>query len=445
VAAALVFAVTFAPPPGAQAGPVSFKTDIAPLLAQKCFGCHGPDKTKGDYQLHTFEKLMTPGENKHPPVTPGHPEASEIFKLVTAADPDDRMPKKDDPLPPASIETVRRWIAEGAPFDGSDPKGPIAALLPRPGNPPPPEKYPRPVPILSLCFSPDGQTLAVGGYHEITLWNPANGVLLGRLTNVAAQTHALRFNRDGSALAAASGSAGRSGEVKLFDPASRREIRNLATISEEFYALAMSDDGRGLAAGGGDNIIRIFDIATGRQERAIEQHADWVLGLAFSPDGNQLVSASRDKTARVFQVGTGEMLGAYLDHNEMVYAVAVAPDGQHVVTAGRDKKLHIWDKSSASGGKQITGADGAILALTGSSNRVFSAGADKVIREHDLANRRLARTYLGHQDWVYALALDAPARRLASGSYDGEVRVWDTADGRLITSFIASPGLEGKP
>src|SRR5438876_1151610 len=40
---------------------VSFKKEIAPILVKKCLKCHGPEKAKGGYQLHTFEVLMKPG------------------------------------------------------------------------------------------------------------------------------------------------------------------------------------------------------------------------------------------------------------------------------------------------------------------------------------------------------------------------------------------------
>jgi len=54
--------------------------------------------------------------------------------------------------------------------------------------------------------------------------------------------------------------------------------------------------------------------------------------------------------------------------------------------------------------------------------------------------KELVRTFSGHNDWVYSLAIDGKSKRLASGSYDGEVRVWNLEDGRALTAFIAAPG-----
>ena len=259
---------------------VSFSKAIAPLLQQKCATCHGPEKTKGGYQLHTFAALMKPGESKETPIVAGAPARSHLFQLLIAKDPDDRMPQKDDSLPPLQIALVERWIKEGAKFDGADPKATLASLLPQGNHPDPPASYARPVPILALAFSPDGRELATSGYHEITIWNPSDGTLLRRIKNIPQQVQALSFSHDGSMLAVCGGTPGRSGEAKLINPKDGTVIKTLATTTDFLLALAFSPDGLRLIVGGADNTIRIFNVADGKEERRIEQHADWVMGLA---------------------------------------------------------------------------------------------------------------------------------------------------------------------
>src|SRR4051794_37811442 len=82
----------------AMAGPIpdkiDFNRDVRPILSENCFFCHGPDKNKrkADLRLDKKEGLFTAIENKLFPAVPGHPEQSEIFKRITTADDDDRMP-----------------------------------------------------------------------------------------------------------------------------------------------------------------------------------------------------------------------------------------------------------------------------------------------------------------------------------------------------------------
>src|SRR5262249_36977260 len=51
------------------------------------------------------------------------------------------------------------------------------------------------------------------------------------------------------------------------------------------------------------------------------------------------------------------------------------------------------------------------------------------------------KTMNGHSDWVYAVAFSPDGNLLASGSWNGEVKVWKVADGSLVKSFNASPGI----
>src|SRR5205814_10709841 len=132
---------------------------------------------------------------------------------------------------------------ERAKLDGSDPRAPLVTLIPKTPHPDPPDVYRYPVPVLGLAFKPDGSELAVGGYHEITVWNPADGKLLRRIHNVAQRTHGLDYSPDGAVLAAASGSPGQFGEIALFNPANGARINVLATLPDTALTLEFSPAG----------------------------------------------------------------------------------------------------------------------------------------------------------------------------------------------------------
>ena len=50
------------------------------------------------------------------------------------------------------------------------------------------------------------------------------------------------------------------------------------------------------------------------------------------------------------------------------------------------------------------------------------------------------KTYAGHTDAVFSVAYDPKTARVAGGSFNGEVRVWNAEDGSPVTTFIAAPG-----
>lgn len=106
------------PAKGAGPLPLEYNRDVRPILSDKCFKCHGPDSgaRKADLRLDVRESAIAEHDGGWP-IVPGHPEKSELIERVLATDPDDRMPQKsDEGLSKNEIAVLRRWIAEGAPY-----------------------------------------------------------------------------------------------------------------------------------------------------------------------------------------------------------------------------------------------------------------------------------------------------------------------------------------
>jgi mono/diheme cytochrome c family protein len=96
--------------------PVSFARQIKPILAGKCFACHGPDEMQRQGEL----RLDVRDEAVPSVIKPGDGEHSEVYVRVTAADADSRMPPPDAKKPAvtaAEAALIRRWIDEGARYD----------------------------------------------------------------------------------------------------------------------------------------------------------------------------------------------------------------------------------------------------------------------------------------------------------------------------------------
>lgn len=435
---------------------ISFKRDIAPILLQRCQACHGPQRAAGKFRVDTYLHLMAKSSSGKA-IVPGKSADSELYRLLTTTDKDDRMPREADPLSDTQLKLIRQWIDKGAAFDGPDPAAELVSLVPPTVHPEPPKSYRAPVPILSLAFSPDGKELAAGGYHEITLWDPVKGTLLRRVKNVGQRTHGIRYSTDGKLLAVGSGSPGEYGELKMFDAKTGKLIRLFDTSPDILLDIAFSPDNALLASAGADRTIRIYEVADGKEITRIKQHADWVTSLSFSRDGLSLAGSSYDKMVKVFAARTGKLQATYGGHKAKVLAVAFDPKSTMLCTAGEDKQLHVWDPMvvAAQDGtaaqmeerfkkslpvKHVTGFAKDVLRVAIANGQIFSTAADGMVRQHDLKTLNLVRSYEGHRDWVYALAVDPRGDLLATGSFDGEVRIWNIRDGSLIVRFVAAPG-----
>lgn len=100
---------------------IDFNRDVRPILSEHCFTCHGPDpkSRKAELRLDTREGLFG-DRGGYVAVAAKNLDESELFARVTSDDADLRMPptKHGKGLAKAEIETLRRWIAGGARWQG---------------------------------------------------------------------------------------------------------------------------------------------------------------------------------------------------------------------------------------------------------------------------------------------------------------------------------------
>ena len=416
---------------------VSFSHKIAPIFARRCLACHNTRTSKGRFNMESFAGIVKGGESGAA-VDPGDGDSSNLFAMVEGGD----MPLDDDPLTQEEIALIKKWIDTGAKLDaGLDPSAPLITIMPKLPQPLPPNIYRVPMPITALAFSPDGSQLASSGYHELLIYHPADGKQIRRITNVAERVYDIQYSADGKTIAVAAGTPAQMGEAKLFNAADGKLLADFVTSGDSVYAVAFSPDGKRLATGGADRAIRVYDLATGKRQLLIEDHADWVMDIAWSPDGSKLASASRDKTSKVFDMKTGDSLVTFNSHGEPLFGVGFTPDGKNVVTSGRDKNIRVWGVGNAKQVRAIGGFGGEVfrIALT-KDGRVFSSCADKTARLHTIADGKSIRTFSGHKDRVYSVAFNAATKKMASGSYDGEIRIWNVDDGKPSATFFAAPG-----
>jgi WD40 repeat protein len=427
-------------------GPISFMKDVAPILVQNCIACHNARKSESKYNMTTFALLAKGGQQgEEITLTPGNPDDSRFVELIRP-DGTPRMPYKQDPLPKEKIAVVERWVKEGAKYDGTSPDEDWVALLHKTTPVAVPESYPVTVPITALAFSPDGTDLGASGYHEINLWRLSDGALARRLRGVPERIYDIAYSPDGKWLATAGGDPGQYGSAKLFiaEPdGGGKPVRELVESNDAIFAVVFSADSKLVAAAGADRAIRIWEVESGKLLATIEDHADWILDLAFSPDGKRLASASRDKTSKVFDVEKKESLVTFPGHAEAVYAVTFSPDGKQIASGGADNQVRIWTAEGEA--KQVAslgGFGGAVFRILYHTDgkHLLACGADKQVRV--FANNSQVRVFPAHQDWVYSLAVSPDGKTVASGSWDGEVRLLNFADGAAVKTILAAPGFK---
>lgn len=416
--------------------PPTFSATVAPLLVDTCVPCHNAKKAEGGYRLDTFEHLMTAGDSGAAPLVAGQPPGGEVWRRINAEDADERMPPDAPPLSAAAIAAVRDWIAAGATFDGRKLSEPLASVMPPRSHAAPPV-YAHPVPVTAVSFSPDGGRLLVGGYHEVLVFDVAEGRIVERLGNVGQRVTAIRFLADGKTIAVGGGEPGREGDVRLLDAETGRLQKVLARAGDVVCDVAVRPTGGAIAVGGADGVLRVIDPSSGAEVRAISSHGDWVTAVSWSDDGGRLATASRDRTVKVFDMASGDLVSTFSGHAAPVRGVALSADGRQCFSTGDDKRLLRWN---ADDGKPIgnpVGLAGEGLRVVRDGDRVFVPNGGRNVVAVQLATG--ASTTLAHVDWPLSVAVHAATGRLASGALDGEVRLFALGDGAFLRAWPARP------
>ncbi|NKY33537.1 hypothetical protein HGA13_10690 [Nocardia speluncae] len=240
--------------------------------------------------------------------------------------------------------------------------------------------------VLSVAFSPDGQTLATGSTDRIVrLWSVANRQQIGEpLTGHTSSIFSVAFSPDGSLLA--SGSDDKT--VRLWSVANRQQIDEpLTGHTSSVSWVAFSPDGHTLATSSYDTTVRLWSVANRQQiDEPLTGHTNGVLSVAFSPDGSLLASGSDDKTVRLWSVANRQQIDEPLTgHTNTVFSVAFSPDGRTLATGSDDENIRLWDPAS---------------------------------------RQPIDEPFTGHTGCVYSVAFSPDGSLLASGSLDKSVKLW---------------------
>ena len=174
-------------------------------------------------------------------------------------------------------------------------------------------------------------------------------------------------------------------------------------------------------------------------------------------------------TVKVHETMTGELFTTYTGHTRQykaytgrfrVYDVVFDPKTNSLLSSGEGRAHRVWDAEKARS-ENGTAADmekrfsvkghtqyldhhfkNTAFKLSARDGHVFSASGDGVVKRHDIASRELVQRYEGGTDWLFALDVHMPSKRVAAGAFNGEVRIWDTETSEAIGRFTAAPGYQ---
>jgi WD40 repeat protein len=316
----------------------------------------------------------------------------------------------------------------------------------------------------AVAYRPDGKRLAsaggpVGQPNDIKIWDPARGHRLRTLTGHRNVITAIAYSpeQEGKLLASAS----RDGTVRIWDSESGSELAILTGFSAEPTAVAIRPravipDNRELAIADASGTVTFWRAtsATARQwekVHTVQAHQAAVTAVAFHRLGHMFATAGLDRAVKLWEAGTGklrEVLTADEVEVNEVYCLAFSPTGNRLAVGGghpadRDVhpssgevKFYVLSQSKSESRPESKlesrhfGLSAPIKTLAYSRDRKLAAGSeDGLIRIWDLGRSSECITFRGDTQTVYSLAF-SPDNSLACAGRGGQIRLYNSAGGQ---------------
>ncbi len=309
------------------------------------------------------------------------------------------------------------------------------------------------LPAAAIAFSSDGKSLVSGAFQEVLVWDLGEARLARRIGTgqITDLVQAIAIRKGGKMLAVAEGVPGKSGAMRLFDWDSGNLSFSFDQIKDVVYAVAFSPDGRLVVAGGADNAVYVWNVNEKKLLTTLKDHSGPISGVAFSPDGKLLASASADHTAQVWLVEDFKSIAKF-QQADALQGITFGIDGEMLLLAVggtteravRTKLVEIPTtapadpsrRRSSSYSRTYDTAGGSPQAVVFAGGKIFVPCSDGVARIYDTAPAASASLWPATATRCAAQPLRADNTRIATGSANGAVRVWNAADGKLLATFI---------
>jgi WD40 repeat protein len=290
--------------------------------------------------------------------------------------------------------------------------------------------------VLSVAFSPNGETLASGSLDgTVRLWTLSNSALAANVIELfrsKERASVVAFSPDGRTLATGYS----EGTVRLWNLSGSVFASTILSGREHYVSsIAFSPDGKTLVWGDRISKVWMWNV-TDPDPSALpfvnSTDPGGVMAVAFSPDGRTLAVANSDGKVRLSNPDDPDVTPTDLRYFTQASSMAFSPDVQILASANIiEDAVSLWDLTDSDPDNAIFLADHEVnvysVAFSPDGSTLATGSQDGTVRLWDLTDLAGRPIVLfGHRGPVNSVAFSPDGQVLASGSTDDTIRLWIT-------------------
>lgn len=335
--------------------------------------------------------------------------------------------------------------------------------------------------ISSTSFSLDGTKILTKSYNDSihTIWNANTGIHISDFNGIGYKNISGHLSNDGKKFAILAN----DGTTQILNTQTGKLHINLKLKDRINFPLMFSPDGKKIVTSSNDFSCQLWDVDSGILLVEMNGHKELVNSAIFSTNGKKFITASADKTAKIWDTSTGKLIANLEGHSAEVKLAIFSPNEKQILTSYYDRSK-IWDSSN---GNPIIDLDGNALTYSidglniiasstkksdyssyvynaNSGNLLnvlndfplswhsnlspFSPDGNKIacqlidesltVRVYEFPTGKPIVDLIGNTESIYSSFFSFDGKKIATVS-DKEVKIWDTATGKLITDLKNQP------
>ena len=229
--------------------------------------------------------------------------------------------------------------------------------------------------------------------------------------------------------------------IKVTELATGKEILNYTDRSGAIASFSLTGN-NGYLLVKVENTAKRINLETGAEEIVIWPKHDGHYDYDYSPDGKFIAltlwhDLHKNRTLKVYDIEAGKEVASHESHASL-YGTSCdfSPDGRQILF-GLNKQLILADTATGAVLRTYSGPAGGDYRFSAQGDRIVSVASDKNIRVWDTASGKLLMTFVGHESSVRTASISFDGRHVLSVGGDNTIRLWDFATGKEQAKFLS--------